>query len=124
MPFTSTSFSEDTTTAFTEGDIRTTIPRFSQDNLAANQALVDHVAALAQAKNATPGQVSLAWLLAQYPWIAPIPGTRRMERLEENAGATQVALSADDIADLNAVAAHIGVHGDRYNEMHMRLVGN
>ncbi len=80
----------DTTTAFTEGDIRAGIPRFEQDNLAANQALVDHVATLARARNATPGQV---------------------------------ALSADDVADLDATAARIGVHGDRYNEQHMRLVG-
>ncbi|MDQ1065300.1 aldo/keto reductase [Streptomyces canus] len=113
----------DTTTAFTDGDIRTTIPRFNEDNLAANQALVDHVTTLARARNATPGQIALAWLLAQQPWIAPIPGTRRIERLEENAGSTQVALSADDIADLDATAARIGVHGDRYNDQHMRLVG-
>ncbi|MFE1453272.1 aldo/keto reductase [Streptomyces olivaceoviridis] len=113
----------DTTTAFTEGDIRATIPRFDEDNLAANQALVDHVATLARARNATSGQVALAWLLAQQPWIVPIPGTRRTERLQENAGATQVALSADDIADLDAVAARLGVHGDRYNDQHMRLVG-
>ncbi|MFH9002201.1 aldo/keto reductase [Streptomyces afghaniensis] len=113
----------DTTTAFTEGDIRAGIPRFEQDNLAANRALVDHVATLARARDATPGQVALAWLLAQRPWIAPIPGTRRIERLEENAGATQVALSADDVADLDATAARIGVHGERYNDQHMRLVG-
>ncbi|MDQ0905370.1 aryl-alcohol dehydrogenase-like predicted oxidoreductase [Streptomyces canus] len=113
----------DTTTAFTDGDIRTTIPRFNEDNLASNQALVDHVTTLARARNATPGQIALAWLLAQQPWIAPIPGTRRIERLEENAGSTQVALSADDIADLDATAARIGVHGDRYNDQHMRLVG-
>lgn len=113
----------DTMTVFAEGDIRATIPRFDDVNLAANQALVDHVATLARAKNATPGQIALAWLLAQHPWIAPIPGTRRTERLEENAGATQVALSADDMADLDAMAARIGAHGDRYNDQHMRLVG-
>ncbi|MFC9683516.1 aldo/keto reductase [Streptomyces sp. NPDC056948] len=77
--------------------------------------MVDHVAALARAKNATPRQVALAWLLSQHPWIAPIPGTRRIERLEENARATQVALSADDVADLDATATRIGVHGDRFN---------
>ena len=74
------------------------------------------------AKEATPGQVALAWLLAQQPWIVPIPGTRRIERVRENAGGTAVALSADDVADLNAVAARIGVAGDRYNEQHMALV--
>ncbi|MFD5872217.1 aldo/keto reductase [Streptomyces sp. NPDC060322] len=112
----------DTTTAFTVGDIRATIPRFDQDNLAANQALIDYVAALAYAKNATPGQVALAWLLSQHPWIVPIPGTRRIARVEENAAATQLALSADERNDLDALAASIGVRGDRYNEMHMSLV--
>ncbi|NEB30027.1 aldo/keto reductase [Streptomyces sp. SID14446] len=111
-----------TGTVFTDGDIRTTIPRFSDDNRAANQALVDHVTALAHGKHATPGQVALAWLLAQQPWIVPIPGTRRIERVAENAAATEVALSADEVADLNAVAARLGVHGDRYNEQNMGLV--
>ncbi|MER5435897.1 aldo/keto reductase [Streptomyces sp. NPDC002588] len=115
--------SVDTTTSFTEGDVRATIPRFSEENRAANQALVDHVASLAKAKGASPGQVALAWLLAQQPWIVPIPGTRRVERLEENAGAAQVALSADEVADLDATAARLGVHGDRYNELHMGMVG-
>ncbi len=78
---------------------------------------------LARAKDATPGQVALAWLLAQQPWIVPIPGTRRLERVEENAAATQVALSADEMADLDELASRIGVHGDRYNEQHMALVG-
>ncbi|MDH6628627.1 aryl-alcohol dehydrogenase-like predicted oxidoreductase [Streptomyces sp. LBL] len=113
----------DTTTTFSDGDVRTTIPRFSEDNRAANQQLVDQVTALAQAKNATPGQVALAWLLAQHPSIVPIPGTRRIERVEENAAATNVALSADERADLDAVAGRLGVHGDRYNETHMVLVG-
>ncbi|MEU1319446.1 aldo/keto reductase [Streptomyces tibetensis] len=112
----------DAATNFTEGDVRATIPRFSEDNRTANQALVDHVAALARTKDATPGQ-ALAWLLAQQPWIAPIPGTRRIERVEENAGATQVGLSADELADLDALASRVGVQGDRYNEMHMGLVG-
>jgi aryl-alcohol dehydrogenase-like predicted oxidoreductase len=113
----------DQATEFASGDIRATIPRFSTGNRAANQALVDHVAGLAPAKLATPGQVALAWLLAQHPWIVPIPGTRRMSRLRENAAAAQVALSADEISDLNTTAARIGVHGDRYGEMHLSLVG-
>jgi len=112
----------DTTTTFTEGDIRTTIPRFSPDNRAANQALVDHVAALARDTGAGPGQVALAWLLAQRPWIVPIPGTRRVGRLAENAAATAIALSADEVADLDRSAAHLGVHGDRYNALHMGMV--
>lgn len=111
-----------TSTSFADDDVRATIPRFSEDNRAANQALVAHVAELAARRGATPGQVALAWLLAQQPWIVPIPGTRRVSRLEENAGSTTVALSADDIADLDAVAARVGVHGDRYNARHMGYV--
>jgi aryl-alcohol dehydrogenase-like predicted oxidoreductase len=86
-------------------------PRFTPDNRAADQALVEHVAGLARAKDATPGQIALAWLLAQHPWIVPIPGTRRLERVEENAAATQVPLSADELADLDELAARIGVQG-------------
>jgi aryl-alcohol dehydrogenase-like predicted oxidoreductase len=112
-----------TSTQFADGDVRNTIPRFAAENRAANQALVDHVGGLAAAKGATPGQIALAWLLAQQPWIVPIPGTRRRERLQENAAATTVALSADEVADLDAVARRIGVHGDRYNDLHMGLVG-
>ncbi|GGT60022.1 aldo/keto reductase [Streptomyces coeruleorubidus] len=112
----------DASTSFTDGDVRTTIPRFSAGNRTANQALVDHVATLAQAKGATPGQVALAWLLAQHPSIVPIPGTRRLSRVEENTDATQLPLSADELADLNALAGRIGVQGDRYNEHHMSLV--
>jgi aryl-alcohol dehydrogenase-like predicted oxidoreductase len=112
-----------TATEFTAGDIRATIPRFDAGNRTANQALLDHVTALARARDAAPGQIALAWLLAQYQQISPIPGTRRRERLEENTGATRVALSADDIADLNAAAAAIGVHGNRYGDHHMNLVG-
>jgi aryl-alcohol dehydrogenase-like predicted oxidoreductase len=113
----------DTSTSFTEGDIRTTIPRFTEENRAANMALVEHVRLVAGAKDASPGQVALAWLLAQHPWIVPIPGTRRLERLQENARATQVALSADEVADLNATAARLGVQGNRYNETGMSMVG-
>jgi aryl-alcohol dehydrogenase-like predicted oxidoreductase len=112
----------DASTSFTDGDVRTTIPRFTTENRAANQALVDHVTALAQSKDATPGQVALAWLLAQHPSIVPIPGTRRLSRIEENTGATQLPLSADELAALNALADRIGVQGDRYNEHHMSLV--
>ncbi|MEU5593382.1 aldo/keto reductase [Streptomyces sp. NPDC020298] len=112
----------DASTSFTDGDVRTSIPRFTVENRAANQALVDQVATLAQAKGATPGQVALAWLLAQNPSIVPIPGTRRLSRVEENIGATGLPLSADELADLNELAGRIGVQGDRYNEHHMSLV--
>ncbi|MHC5560652.1 aldo/keto reductase [Kocuria sp. U4B] len=111
-----------TTTAFAAGDIRTTIPRFAEENRAANTALVDHVTALAQGKGATPGQIALAWLLAQQPWIVPIPGTRRTSRIQENAGATQVPLSADEIADLDTLAQRVGVHGARYNDTHLGYI--
>ncbi|MDQ1053826.1 aryl-alcohol dehydrogenase-like predicted oxidoreductase [Arthrobacter sp. SORGH_AS 212] len=107
---------------FAPDEIRSRIPRFQGDNLAANQALVDHVRALADARGATAGQVALAWLLAQHPFIAPIPGTRRRERIDENAAATAVALSADDVADLNGLARRLGVAGDRYDENGMKMV--
>ncbi|MEZ0052567.1 aryl-alcohol dehydrogenase-like predicted oxidoreductase [Mycobacterium sp. MAA66] len=111
------------TTEFKSGDVRTTIPRFSAENVAANQALLDQVRALATARNCTTGQVALAWLLAQQPWIVPIPGTRRRGRIDENTGATAVALSADEVAALDALAARVGVQGDRYNPAGMAMVG-
>jgi len=112
-----------TAAEFTPGDIRAAIPRFTAGNRTASQALLDHVTALARARDAAPGQIALAWLLAQYQHLSPIPGTRRRERLEENTGATRVALSADDIADLDAAAVALGVHGNRYGDHHMNLVG-
>ena len=110
-------------TEFTDGDIRATIPRFTASNRAVNLALVEHVTALAKARNATPGQVALAWLLARHSQIVPIPGTRRRERLIENITSTEVALSADELADLSSVASRLGVQGNRYNDLHMGLVG-
>ena len=108
---------------FEPGEIRARVPRFEVDNLAANQGLLDHVTALAAARDATPGQVALAWLLAQAPSIVPIPGTRRHSRIDENVGAASILLSADDIADLDALTERFGVAGDRYNEAGMRMVG-
>lgn len=113
----------DTSTQFTEGDIRTRVPRFEQANLDANAALVEHVRELADGRGVAPGQIALAWLLAQQPWIVPIPGTRRTERIAENAAATTVPLSADERADLDALASRVGVRGDRYNEVGMSMVG-
>lgn len=107
---------------FDDDDVRATIPRFTQENLSGNQALVDHVVELARRRNAAPGQVALAWLLAQQPWIVPIPGTRRTERLRENAAATQVCLSSDERSDLDALARRVGVRGERYNDFHLGLV--
>ncbi|MER6135490.1 aldo/keto reductase [Streptomyces sp. NPDC001815] len=112
----------DASTSFAADDVRTNIPRFTAENRAANQALVEHVAGLARAKDATPGQVALAWLLAQHPSIVPIPGTRRTARIEENSSATQLPLSADELAGLNELAGRVGVQGDRYNEHHMSLL--
>jgi aryl-alcohol dehydrogenase-like predicted oxidoreductase len=108
---------------FGAGEIRSRIPRFEADNLAANQALIDHLRALAEQRGASPAQVALAWLLAQRPFIVPIPGTRRRERIDENAAATAVALSADDVADLDAIVRRLGVAGDRYDESGMNMVG-
>jgi aryl-alcohol dehydrogenase-like predicted oxidoreductase len=104
-------------------DMRSRVPRFQGENRAANQALLDGVAGLAEARDATPGQVALAWLIAKRPFIVPIPGTRRRERIDENAGATAVALSADDIAELDALVERVGVAGNRYDESGMAMVG-
>jgi aryl-alcohol dehydrogenase-like predicted oxidoreductase len=112
----------DQSTEFADGDIRTTIPRFSAENRSANAVLVEHVTRLALEKQATPGQVALAWLLAQQRWIVPIPGTRRLERVKENAAATGLPLSADELSDLDQLAARVGVQGIRYNEHHLSLV--
>lgn len=112
----------DTSSRFAEGDIRSRVPRFEAENLAANQAIIDHVKDMADHKGATPSQIALAWLLAQQPWIVPIPGTRRTSRIQENASATKVGLSADDLADLNFLAQRVGVHGERYDATHMSYV--
>jgi aryl-alcohol dehydrogenase-like predicted oxidoreductase len=110
-------------TQFAEGDIRASLPRFEREALEANLALVDLITKVAERKNVTVGQVALAWLLAQQPWIVPIPGTRRTSRVAENAGAATVPLSADEVADLNATAARIGVVGNLYNDAGMAAVG-
>ena len=104
-------------------EIRSRVPRFAAENLSANQAIVDRVRALADERGATPAQVALVWLLAQQPFIVPIPGTRRRERLDENAGSTSLALSADDIAHLDALLVEVGVAGNRYDEAGMAAVG-
>jgi len=109
-------------TEFSAGDIRASLPRFTVEARQANQAVVELVRRVADAKGATPGQVSLAWLLAKKEWIAPIPGTRRIERLEENLGAATIALSAEDIAELDASSAEINVVGDRYPEAMLRTI--
>jgi aryl-alcohol dehydrogenase-like predicted oxidoreductase len=109
-------------TEFGAGDIRATLPRFTAEARAANQAVVDLLERIAAAKQATPAQIALAWLLAQQPWLVPIPGTRRLERLEENIGATQVALTAADLAEIDEASAQITVVGDRYPEAMQAMV--
>ena len=99
---------------FGAGDIRATLPRFAPDALAGNLDLVDKVTAVATRLHATPGQVALAWLLAQRPWIVPIPGTRRLERLDENLAAADLDLGPEAVAELTAAADAVTVQGDRY----------
>ncbi|MBV9322049.1 MAG: aldo/keto reductase [Mycobacterium sp.] len=110
-------------TRFDSADIRNTIPRFEPDARAANQALVDLLGRIAQRKNATAGQIALAWLLAQKPWIVPIPGTRKLDRLDENIAAADVELSADDLHEIRSGTAAITIHGARYPEHLERMTG-
>ena len=109
-------------TSFDSSDIRSTIPRFTPEARKANQALVDLLGRIAAQMNATPAQVALAWLLAQKPWIVPIPGTRRVERLDENLAAAAVELTADDLGEIEGAAAQIQVQGARYPEHLQRLI--
>ena len=104
----------DAKTSFAKDDFRNIVPRFSPEARKANQALVDLLASMAAANKATPAQVALAWLLAQKPWIVPIPGTTKAQRLRENVGAAAIALSPDDLRQLRDALAHIQVQGDRY----------
>jgi len=110
------------TTSFEAGDVRGTIPRFSEEARAANQAVVDLLGRIADAHGATPAQVALAWLLAQKPWIAPIPGTRRLDRLAENLAAADLELTGDDLAQIETAAGQIEIHGARYPEHLERLI--
>jgi aryl-alcohol dehydrogenase-like predicted oxidoreductase len=112
----------DPSTEFSAEDIRANLPRFTAEARAANQAVVDLLGRIAAAKQATPAQVALAWLLAQKPWIVPIPGTRRLDRLDENLGAARLQLTADDLADIDKAAAEITVVGERYPEAMQRMV--
>jgi aryl-alcohol dehydrogenase-like predicted oxidoreductase len=112
----------DQTTTFDSTDFRNTVPRFSAENRRANQALVDLVASVATRKGATPAQVALAWVLAQKPWIVPIPGTTKLARLEENLGAAEIELTADDLREIDAAASRIEVQGARYSEASQRMI--
>ena len=106
-----------------EGDFRNILPRFTPEAMEKNQALVDLLKRIAGEKNATPAQIALAWLLAQKPWIVPIPGTTKLHRLEENLGAANIELTADDLAEMERAAAEIHVEGERYPEHLMKTTG-
>ena len=112
----------DETTKFDSTDFRNTVPRFTPENRKANQAVVDVLARIAQRKKATPGQIALAWLLAQKPWIVPIPGTRKIERLDENIGAASVELTPSDLGEIEDAASRIAVQGARYSEGAERMI--
>lgn len=113
----------DDTTTFDSSDFRDSIPRFNAQNRRANQELVDLLRRVAERKQATPGQIAIAWLLAQRPWIVPIPGTTKRHRLEENAGAVDVELASEDLRDIETAASKIMIHGARYPE-HLERLSN
>jgi len=113
----------DETTTFDSSDFRNSLPRFNAENRKANQTMVDLLQTIAQRKQATPGQIALAWLLAQKPWIVPIPGTTKLHRLEENIGAASVELTADDLGEIESAASKISIQGARYPE-HIERMSN
>ena len=113
----------DAQTSFAASDFRNTVPRFAPEARAANRSLVDVLSTIAARKQVTPAQLALAWLLAQKPWIVPIPGTTKLHRLDENAGAASVSLSADDLKEIEAAVAGVAVQGARYSADRQKLVG-
>jgi len=113
----------DENTTFDSSDFRNKVPRFTPEARKANQALIDLLSTIAARKNATPAQIALAWLLAQKPWIVPIPGTRKLSRLEENMGADAVELTAEDLREIDSAASQIAIQGDRYPEDMERRTG-
>ena len=112
----------DASTKFESNDFRAIVPRFSEENRKANQAIVDVVVRFAQQKKATPAQIALAWLLAKKPWIVPIPGTTKLSRLEENLGAATIELTTEDMHALEEASSAINVKGDRYPATHQKLI--
>jgi aryl-alcohol dehydrogenase-like predicted oxidoreductase len=109
-------------TSFDKSDFRNTVPRFSEENRKANQILVDLLGTIAKEMTATPAQIALSWLLAQKPWIVPIPGTTKLHRLEENLGAAEIALSESDLKKINSALSQIEVQGNRYSEQAQKMV--
>jgi aryl-alcohol dehydrogenase-like predicted oxidoreductase len=99
------------------------LPRFAPEALQANQSLIDLLARIGKRHHATPAQIALAWLLAQKPWIVPIPGTTKLERLEENIGASEIQLAPDDLREIDRIGADVTIHGARYTEELQRLTG-
>ncbi len=112
----------DETTTFDSADFRNVVPRFSPENRKANQAVVDLVSEIAHSKNATPAQIALAWVLAQKPWIVPIPGTTKLHRLEENLGAANVELTADDLRAIDSAVSQLAIHGERYPAAAQKMI--
>jgi aryl-alcohol dehydrogenase-like predicted oxidoreductase len=110
-------------TTFDSSDFRNTLPRFTPEARKANQALVDLLGKIAKRKKATPAQIALAWLLAQKPWIVPIPGTTKLKRLEENIGAAEIELTTEDLRDIDHLASKINVQGARYPERLEQMTG-
>jgi aryl-alcohol dehydrogenase-like predicted oxidoreductase len=110
-------------TKFDKTDFRTTLPRFTPEAIKVNQALVDLLTQIGAKKKATPAQIALAWLLAQKPWIVPIPGTTKLNRLEENIGAAEVSLTADDLSEIDSASSNIKIQGARYPEATEKLTG-
>jgi aryl-alcohol dehydrogenase-like predicted oxidoreductase len=113
----------DENTTFDSSDFRSMLPRFTLEARKANQAMVDLLGKIAQGKKATSAQIALAWLLAQKPWIVPIPGTTKLKRLEENIGAAEIELTSDDLRDIESAASKINVQGDRYPERFEQMAG-
>jgi aryl-alcohol dehydrogenase-like predicted oxidoreductase len=113
----------DANTKFESTDFRNTVPKFTEENRKKNQALVDVITSFAEAKRATPAQIALAWLLAKKPWIVPIPGTTKLERLEENLGASAFDLNEVEVSALEEASSKIEIEGARYSEFHQKLVG-
>ena len=113
----------DENATFDSSDFRSTLPRFTPESLKANQALVDLLGRIAEAKKATLAQIALAWLLAQEPWIVPIPGTTKLHRLEENIGAASIELTPEDLQQIQDAASNVTVQGDRYPEHLEEMTG-
>jgi aryl-alcohol dehydrogenase-like predicted oxidoreductase len=109
-------------TKFDKTDFRNVVPRFTPENRKANQTLVDSISQIAERKKATPAQIALAWILAQKPWMVPIPGTTKLHRLEENNGAAAIELTPDDLRQIDSATSEIPVHGERYPEAMQKLI--